>query len=81
MSKTKKVVDAEELANDVVDADGKEVTMIELELDLDNDIVKALIEYASSNIVNDDQALINWAVNDILKKVVEEKEKENGEES
>gem|GEM_PF-6163455 len=49
----------------------REVKMIEFEMDLEEKMVEGLIEYAKANMVNDTNALINWAVNDILKKVVE----------
>ena len=54
----------------------KEVTMVEIELDLDDKTVESLIEHAKTNIINDEKALINWAVNDILAKKMKEEENE-----
>ena len=42
-----------------------------MELDLDENTAKGLVEYAKTNIINDEKALINWAVNDMLAKIVE----------
>jgi len=48
----------------------KEIKLIEIELDLEQDIIDRLIEHAKKNIVNDKQALIDWSVNDILLQIV-----------
>ena len=48
----------------------REVKMIEMELELDEDLIEKLVAHGKENI--DREALINWSVNDILKKVVEE---------
>ena len=65
----------------------REVKMIEMELDLEEDTVTGLLDYARKNIINDEKALINWAANVILTEIVETdgeclkdvKENENGE--
>ena len=49
----------------------KEVKMIEIELDLEEKTIDGLLEYAKINILNDRDALINWAANDILQKIVD----------
>ena len=49
----------------------KKVEMVEMELDLSEDTITGLLEYAKENILNDKDALINWAVNAILREVVE----------
>ena len=49
----------------------KEVKMIEIELDLEEKTIDGLLEYAKINILNDRDALINWAANDILQKMVD----------
>tara|TARA_R110000824_G_scaffold8429_8_gene38209 strand:- start:2009 stop:2350 length:342 start_codon:yes stop_codon:yes gene_type:complete len=46
------------------------VEMVEMEMDLSEDTVTGLLEYAKVNILKDKDALINWAVNDILEEVV-----------
>ena len=64
----------------------REITMIEMEIDLDEKTHAKVLEYAKENILNDEKALINWAVNVMLSEIVEtdgeclkQKEKENGE--
>lgn len=52
----------------------KIVKMVEIEMDLDANIIKGLVQYAKVNIINDKDALINWAVNHILKLVYEQHE-------
>lgn len=49
----------------------KDILYKEIELELDDVVINKLVEYATINILNDKNALINWAVNDILKQVVE----------
>jgi len=56
----------------------RKIEMVELELDLDDNVVAKLLEYAKVNILNDNTALINWAVNKILLEMVKRKENENG---
>ena len=51
------------------------VKYVELELEFDLDTQKALVEYARSYITP--EALINWAVNDILEKYVRENKNGN----
>lgn len=48
----------------------KEIKLIEIELDLEQETIDRLIEHAKKNIVNDKQALIDWSVNDILLQIV-----------
>ena len=49
----------------------KIITMHEIELDLDDKVIKGLCTYALKEIKNDTQALVNYAANKILEKVVE----------
>lgn len=49
----------------------KIITMHEIELDLDKDTINKLIEIAKEEIVNDDEALINYAANKALKLIVD----------
>ena len=57
----------------------KEIKMVEIELDLEENTVTKLLKYARENIINDEKALINWAVNVILAEMVKKnKEEENG---
>jgi len=56
----------------------KEVKFVEIELDLDQITINGLIEHATKNILNDKEALINWAANDILEKKIEEIENGKG---
>ncbi len=53
----------------------KIVEMVEMELEFDEDTVDYLINHAKENIINDKQALINWATNDILKQMVDNRKK------
>ena len=53
----------------------RDVVMKEIELDLDEEIIEKLLDHAKENILGDKDALINWAVNDILKQIVEENKK------
>jgi len=54
----------------------KHIDMVEMELDIDNDTAEKLVKYAREKI--DNNSLITWAVNDILKGLIERKEVENG---
>ena len=47
------------------------------ETDFSQKEAQVFINYALKNIVNDQEALINWAVVDILKKQIENKEEYN----
>ena len=49
----------------------KIITMHEIELDLDEKVIKGLCKYALKEIKNDTQALVNYAANKILTKIVE----------
>lgn len=48
-------------------------------LDLDEDIAQMLKEIGLNKIKDDDEALINYAVNEVLKEHLNLKEKENGD--
>ena len=52
----------------------KEITMVEIELDLNKETYDKLIEYAKENIVNDEQALLNWGVTHALEEIIKENE-------
>lgn len=47
------------------------VEMVEMELDISEDTITGLVKYAKENIINDKDALLNWAVTDILKQIVD----------
>ena len=53
--------------------DGKEIMMREITLDLDEETIKELLSVARSLIVNDEQALINYGANHVLKEMIERK--------
>lgn len=59
--------------DDKEDLKEKDVLMKEIELELENDVVEGIVEFARSKIVNDKKALINYGVNKMLEKVVETK--------
>ena len=46
-----------------------------MEVEMGDDAKKLLLEYALENIKNDENALISWAAQDILKKQIEKTEK------
>ena len=49
----------------------KMITYQEIELDLEEHVIKGLCEYALKEIANDTEALINYAANKILAEVIE----------
>jgi len=51
--------------------DVKEIKMIEMELDLSEDTIQGIIEFALERIKNDKKALINYGVNEMLKEIVD----------
>lgn len=59
---------------------GKETKMTYYHFDIEMDIDdrKKLIKYALKTIKKDEEALINYAMNDLLKKRVEELKEEKG---
>ena len=73
MSKLLNIQDRDEQIKqeDKQEDDSKDIVMKEITLDLDDDIVEGVIEFARSKIVNDKQALINYGVNLILKEIVD----------
>ena len=54
--------------------DSKTITMKEISIELDDDLIERLLEIARANVVNDKQALINYGANLILKTKIEEKD-------
>jgi len=56
--------------NEVDDDNGKEITMVEMSLDLSEEAIEGVVKYALENIKNDKNALINYGVNKILEEVV-----------
>ena len=49
----------------------KIIKMVEIELDLDEDTIERLLNYASQEILKDKQALLNYGVNLAFTKIVE----------
>jgi len=56
----------------------KKVTMVEIKLELEEETVAKMLQYARENIVNDRQALINWGVTQALKSMIEKDKNNNG---
>lgn len=54
--------------------DSKTITMKEISIELDDDLIERLLEIARANVVNDKQALINYGANLILKTMIEQKQ-------
>ena len=52
----------------------KIIEMHEIELDLENDVIEAMIDFARSRVVNDRKELINYGVNYALKEIIKSKE-------
>jgi len=48
----------------------KEIKMVEIEMDLPNDVIEGLIQFATEAIKNDRQALLNYGVNKALEEVI-----------
>ena len=69
MSKLLDIQERNEKTNQ--ECEEKDVLMKEITLDLDEDIIEKILEFARSKIVNDKQALINYGVNFILKEIVD----------
>jgi hypothetical protein len=53
----------------------KKIEMTEIELEFDEKTVDYLLKHAKENIINDNEALINWAANDILREMVDNRKK------
>ncbi len=53
----------------------KKVEMVELDVTFTDDEAEKFITYARKYIVNDEAALINWAINDMLLKQIKKLEK------
>lgn len=49
----------------------KDVIMKEITLDLEDDVIEGIVDFARSKVVNDKQALINYGANIILKEVID----------
>ena len=47
------------------------VVMVKTELVLEKDLIDKLIEFAKKEIIEDEQALLNWAVQKILQEAME----------
>ena len=48
----------------------KIIKMVEMELDLEGNIIDGLVKYAVEGIKDDKRALLNWAVNDIFARII-----------
>ena len=57
----------------------KEIKMLEIELEIDNETVKKLCDYALEEIKNDINALVNYAANKILSRKILEQSSETSE--
>lgn len=57
--------------------DSKTITMKEISIELDDDLIEGLLKIARANVVNDKQALINYGANLILKTMIEQKDFED----
>ena len=44
----------------------KKFTMVELEIEIDNDVKNKLLKVAKKQIVKDETALLNWIVNKVI---------------
>ena len=53
----------------------KIIKMVEIEIDLDEDMVDKVVEYALETIKNDKKALINYGANKLLEKMIEKEDK------
>jgi hypothetical protein len=51
------------------------IKYVDMEVEMGDDAKKLLLEYALENIKNDENALISWAAQDILKKQIEKTKK------
>ena len=49
----------------------KIIKMVEIELDISEEVVEKVVEFALEKIKNDRNALINYGVNELLREVVE----------
>ena len=56
----------------------RKITMYEFDLELSDKEVSKLVMYGLKNIGKDKQALINWAINKLLKDFIETREKNEG---
>jgi len=48
----------------------RQFEMVEMELDLEESTIDCLVKYAVEGIKSDKQALLNWAVNDVLTRII-----------
>jgi hypothetical protein len=55
----------------------KHVDMVEFDVDLSEQEIDQLCNYALEHIKNDKKALVNYAVNDILKEMIDSTKKNN----
>lgn len=61
----------DDLPNDYVCRDsGEIIKMVQLTLSIEKKLSEKLIRYAKDNIINDKEALLNWAINNILKEKI-----------
>jgi hypothetical protein len=59
------------MENNMTFENEREVKMVEFDIDLDNDTREKLLDLARVQILEDEDALLNWVINKLLKEMVE----------